>query len=66
MTVKKRYKAKRYFLIKGTISYHDVIINGKNFFHQATDYDIKQYEEIRKLTTGQGKDYTTECSLDFN
>ena len=25
----------------------------KTFYDQATDSDIKQYEEIRKLTTGQ-------------
>ena len=29
------------------------------------DSDIKQYEEIRKLTTGQGEDYTTRCLLDY-
>ena len=30
-----------------------------------TDSDIKQYEETRKLTTGQGKEYTTGCLLDY-
>ena len=29
----------------------------KNFYDQAIDSDIKQYEEIRKLTTGQGEHY---------
>ena len=38
--------------------------NGKNFYDQTIDSDIKRYEEIRKLTTGQGKDYTTGCLLD--
>ena len=28
--------------------------------------DIKRYEEIRKLTTGQGEDYTTGCLLDYH
>ena len=27
--------------------------------------DIKWYREIRKLTTGQGEDYTTGCLLDY-
>ena len=27
--------------------------------------DIKWYEEIRKLTTGQGEDYTTGCLSDY-
>ena len=35
-------------------------------YDQAIDSDIKQYEEIRKLTTGKGEDYTTGCSLDYN
>ena len=26
---------------------------------------IKQYEEIRKISTGQGDDYTTGCLLDY-
>ena len=27
---------------------------------------IKQYDEIRKISTGQGDDYTTGCLLDFD
>ena len=26
---------------------------------------IKQYEEVRKIATGQGDDYTTDCLLDY-
>ena len=33
---------------------------------EAIDSDIKQYKEIRKLTRGQGEDYTTGCLLDYN
>ena len=33
---------------------------------QAIDSSIKRYEEIRKLTTGQGGDYTTGCLLDYD
>ena len=29
--------------------------------YQAIDSDIKQYEKVRKLTTGQGDDYITRC-----
>ena len=43
----------------------NVIINGKIFYDQAVDSNIKQYEEIRKLTTRQGEDYTTGCLLDM-
>ena len=41
-------------------------INGKKFYDEAIDWDIKRYEEIRKLTTEQGKDYTTGSLLDCN
>ena len=43
---------------------YNVIINGKSFYDQAIHSDIKQYEEVRKLTTGQGEDCTTGCLLD--
>ena len=33
-----------------------MIINEKDFYDQVIDSDIKRYEEIRKLTTGQGED----------
>ena len=42
-----------------------VIISGKNFYDQTVDFDVKRYEEKRKLTTKQGEDYTTECFLDY-
>ena len=37
----------------------------KNFYKQAVDSDIKRYKQIRKLTTTQGKGYTTGYLLDF-
>ena len=37
----------------------------KNFYDQGTDSDIKKYEEIRKLRTGQVEDYTTGCLLNY-
>ena len=55
-TAYKRFQAKRYQLLKGFMDSYNVTINGKNFYDQA---DIKRYEEIRKLTTGQYEDYTT-------
>ena len=36
----------------------------KTFYDQGIDSDIKQYEEIRKLTTRQGENCTTGCLLD--
>ena len=54
-----RFNAWKYYSLKGIIKNHNVIINGKNFYDQPVDSDIKRYEEIRKLTTEQGEDCTT-------
>ena len=62
----KRFKARRYYLPKGIIDNYNVIIDRKNFYDQAIDSDIKWCEEIKKLTTGQSEDYTTECLLDYD
>ena len=43
----------------------NVIPNGKNVYDQPINSDMKRYEEIRKLTTGQDEDYTTGCLLDY-
>ena len=42
-----------------------MILSGKNFYDEPIDSDINRYEEIRKLATGQGQDYTTRCLLDY-
>ena len=43
-----------------------MIINGGNFYDQPIDSDKKRYEEIRKLTAGQGEDNTTGFLLDYD
>ena len=35
------------------------MFDGRNFFHQPIMNDAKTYENIRKITTGQGDYYTT-------
>ena len=40
------------------------MIDGKNVFDQPVKNDKVTYENIRKITTGQGDDYTTGCLLD--
>ena len=42
------------------------MIDGKNFFDQLIKSYIKTYENIRKITTGQGGDCTTGSLLDYN
>ena len=46
----KRYNSWQYYTPKGIIKNYDVFINRKNFYEQPIDSDIKQFEEIRKLT----------------
>ena len=41
------------------------MIDGKNFFDQPVKNDKVTYENIRKITTRQGDDYTTGCLLDY-
>ena len=43
-----------------------MIVNGKSFYDQPITFAIKLYEEIRKITTRQGEDYTTGCLLDYD
>ena len=44
---------------------YNVMIDGRNFFNQPIQNDLKIYDDIRKIATGQGDDYRTGCSLDF-
>ena len=57
----KRFKARRCYSPNGTIKNYNVIINGKNFYDQPIDSNIKQYKEIRKLMTWQGEDYELDA-----
>ena len=40
------------------------MIDGKKFFDQPIDSTAKTNENIRKIATGHGNDYTTGCLLD--
>ena len=44
----------------------NVKIDGRNFFDQPINDDIKTYEKITETATGQGDDYTTGCLLDYH
>ena len=41
------------------------IINGKNFHDQPIYFHRTRYQEIRKLITGQGEDYTVGGLCDY-
>ena len=41
------------------------MIDGRNFFDQPINSMNKTIENIRKIATGKGDDYTTGCLLDY-
>ena len=58
------------FLLRVEIKNYNIEIDWRNFYdqpinNQETNDWIKQYDEIRKISIGQGDDYTTSCLLDF-
>ena len=56
-----------YFNYKNKREIKDYNVASTNhFFNQPIKNDMKTYYNIRKITTGQGDDYTTGCLLDFN
>ena len=56
---------RKYFLPRAEIKNYNIEIDGRNFYDQPINDSIKQYDEVRKISTGQGDDYTTGCLLDF-
>ena len=57
---------KKYFLPRLKIDNYNIEIHGRNFHDQPINDSIKQYDEVRKISTGQGDDYTTGCLLDYS
>ena len=57
---------KQYFLPTVKIKDYNVMIDGRNLFDQPIKNDLKTYDNIRKIVTGQGDDYTTGCLLDYS
>ena len=57
---------KKYLLPRVKIGNYNIEIDGRNFYDQPIDNSIEQYDEVRKISTGQGDDYTTGCLLDYS
>ena len=56
---------KRYFFPRIEIKNYNIEIDGKNFYDQPINDLIKKYDEVRKVSSGHGDDYSTGCLLDF-
>ena len=61
----KRTSHSGYFLPKVEIRDYNITINGENFFDQPIKNKKITFDNIRKIATGYGDDYTTGCLLDY-
>ena len=52
---------RKYFLPRLIINNCNIEIDGRKFYDQSINDLIKQHDEVRKISTGQGDDYTTGC-----
>ena len=48
-----------------TINNYNIEIDRRNSYDQPINDLIKQCEEVRKISTGQGDDHATGCLLDY-
>ena len=60
----ERDSGRKYFLPRVNITDYNVLIDSRYFNDQPIKDQVKKYDEIRKIATGQGDDYTTGCLLD--
>ena len=42
-----------------------LLIDGRNFYDQSINDQIKKYDEIRKIARGKGDNYTKGCLLGY-
>ena len=59
------YSHRRYFLPRVKIENYNIEIDGRNVSDQPVNDLIKRYDEVRKVSTGQRDNCTTDCLLDF-
>ena len=62
----QRTSSKGYYLPSVEIKNYYVIIDGENLFDQPIKDNKVTYENIRKIATGRGNNYTTGCLLDYS
>ena len=60
-----RTSSDEYYLLIVEIKDYNIKINGEKFFDQPIKNNKVTYDNIRKIATGQGDDYTTGCLLDY-
>ena len=60
-----RRSDEQYYLPTVELKDYNIVINDENFFDQPIKNNKVTYDNIRKIATGQGDDYTTGCLLDY-
>ena len=58
-------RTRHYHLPTVEIKDYNVVINEVNFFDQPIKNNKVTYENIRKISLGQGDDFTTGCLLNY-
>ena len=56
---------RNYFLPRVKITEYNVLLDGQNFHNTPVSSQVKKYNEVRKVTTGKGYDYTTRSLMDY-
>ena len=57
---------RKYYLPRIVLNKCNVIIDGRNFYDNPIESDIKKYIELKKVMIGKGEDYTTGSLLGYN
>ena len=60
-----RNSHRKYFLPRVDIKDYNVLIHGRNFYDQNISGDFKKHEQLTKVMTGRGVDYTTGSLSDY-
>ena len=60
MALINRIEHSRYYITTAKLE------DEKNAFDQSIKNDKRSYDNIRKIATAQGDDYTAGCLLDYN
>ena len=55
-----------YYLPKVDIKDYKVMTDEKSFFDQPVKSDMRTFDNIQKIVTDKGDDYSTGCLLDYN
>ena len=62
----ERNSSQKYLLPRVDIKDYNVLIDGRNFYDQPINDEIKMYDKIRRVAPGKGDDFTTGCLSDFH